>query len=111
MFFFNGGCSHAVIAFVASGHVLFMDTATKAPVQCVDVGVQAHAAVPSNDQTFIVVANQNGRLLQRINTNYATNTFALDNAATLDLATASSTMDSEKVDKLGLLLNKQVIGF
>src|SRR5688572_32236853 len=50
MFFFNGGRSHAVIAFVATGHVLFMDTATRTPVQCLDVGVQAHAAVPSNDQ-------------------------------------------------------------
>src|SRR5688500_5999351 len=90
MFFFNGPGSHAVIAFVATGHVLFMDTATRTPVQCLDVGVQAHAAVPSNDQTFIVVANQNGRLLQRINTDYATNTFTLDNAATLDLATCTT---------------------
>ena len=90
MFFFNGGRTHAVVAFVATGHVLFMETTTRAPVQCIDVGVQAHAAVPSNDQTFIVVANQNGRLLQRINTNYATNTFALDNAATLDLATCTT---------------------
>ncbi len=90
MFFFNGRGSHAVIAFVTTGHVLFIDTATRTPVQCLDVGVQAHAAVPSNDQTFIVVANQNGRLLQRINTNYETNTFTLDNAATLDLATCTT---------------------
>jgi hypothetical protein len=90
MFFFNGGRTHAVIAFVATGHVLFMNTVTKTPVQCLDVGVQAHAAVPSNDQTFIVVANQNGRLLQRINTNYATNTFTLDNDATLNLATCTT---------------------
>src|SRR5688572_30427728 len=90
MFFFNRGRTHAAIAFVATGHVLFMETATRTPVQCVDVGVQAHAAVPSNDQTFVVVANQNGRLLQRINTNYATNTFTLDNAATLDLATCTT---------------------
>jgi DNA-binding beta-propeller fold protein YncE len=90
MFFFNGGGTHAVIAFVTTGHVLFMDTATRTPVQCVDVGVQAHAAAPSNDETFVVVANQNGRLLQRINTNYATNTFTLDNAATLDLATCTT---------------------
>ena len=90
MFFFNAARSHAVIAFVASGHVLFLNTASKAPVQCMDVGVQAHAAVPSNDQTFIVVANQNGRLLQRINTNYQTNTFTLDNAATINFATCST---------------------
>ena len=90
MFFFNGAGSHAVIAFVTSGHVLFMDTETRAAVKCIDVGVQAHAAVPSNDQTFIVVANQNGRLLHRINTDYNTNTFTLDNAATLDLATCTT---------------------
>ena len=90
MFFFNGDRTHAVIAFVASGHVLFMDTASKAPLKCMDVGVQAHAAVPSNDQTFIVVANQNGRLLQRINTNYETNTFTLDNAATINFATCTT---------------------
>ena len=90
MFFFNGAGTHAVIAFVASGHVLFMDTETKAPVKCIDVGVQAHAAAPSNDQTFVVVANQNGRLLQRINTDYATNNFTLDNAATINLATCTT---------------------
>src|SRR5688500_1201279 len=89
-FFFNGGRSHAVIAFVATGHVLFMDTATRTPVQCLDVGVQDHATVPTNDQTYIVEANQNGRLLQRINTDYATNAFTLDNAATLDLATCTT---------------------
>ena len=90
MFMFNRSGSHAVISFVASGHVLFMNTATKAPIQCIDVGVQAHAAAPSNDQTFVVVANQNGRLLQRINTNYQTNTFTLDNGATINLATCTT---------------------
>lgn len=90
MFEFNRAKTHAVISFVASGHVLFMDTATKAPIQCLDVGVQAHAAMPSNDQTFVVVANQNGRLLQRINTNYQTNSFTLDNAATINLATCTT---------------------
>src|SRR5687768_5963492 len=52
MFMFNRSGSHSVISFVASGHVLFMNTATKAPLQCIDVGLQAHAATPSNDQTF-----------------------------------------------------------
>jgi DNA-binding beta-propeller fold protein YncE len=90
MFFFSPSRTHAAVAFVTTGHVLFMETATRTPVGCVDVGVQAHAAVPSNDGTFVVVANQNGRLLQRINTDYATNTFALDAAATLDLATCTT---------------------
>ena len=90
MFTFNAGRSHAIISFVGSGHVLFMNTTTKAPIQCVDVGAQAHAAVPSNDQTYVVVANQNGRLLQRINTNYQTGTFTLDNAATINFATCTT---------------------
>ena len=87
---FNAAHSHAVLAFVATGHVLFMDAATRAPVACVDVGAQAHAAVPAPDQTYVIVANQNDKLLQRINTNYATNTFTLDSAATLDLATCTT---------------------
>ena len=90
MFEFNRARSHAVISFVGTGHVLFMDTTTKAPIQCLDVGAQAHAARPSNDQTFVVVANQNGLLLQRINTNYQTNSFTLDNAATINLATCTT---------------------
>jgi DNA-binding beta-propeller fold protein YncE len=87
MLAFNEGQSHAIIAFVATGHVLFMDAAGRAPLRCIDVGVQAHAAFPSPDGTYVVVANQNGKLLQRIATDYDTNSFALDGAATLDLAT------------------------
>lgn len=87
MLMFNGSHTHAILSFVASGHVLFIDAASRAPLSCIDVGVQAHAAFPSPDQTYVVVANQNGKLLQRIATNYATNTFALQAAATLDLAT------------------------
>ena len=90
MMLFNAAHSHAVLAFVATGHVLFMDAATRAPIACLDVGAQAHAAFPSPDQTYVVVANQNGKLLQRINTNYATNTFTLDGAATLNLATCTT---------------------
>ncbi len=82
--------SHAIIAFVATGHVLFMDAAMRTPVACIDVGVQAHAATPSPDETYVVVANQNGKLLQRITTDYATNTFRLDSAATLDLAACTT---------------------
>ena len=90
MIFFNAGQTHAVIAFVASGHVLFLDAATRTPLACLDVGVQAHAAIPSPDERFVVVANQNGKLLQRISTDYATNTFVLDAAATINLATCTT---------------------
>lgn len=90
MFFFNAARTHAIVSFVATGHVLFMETATRTPLGCLDVGAQAHSSVPSSDETYVVVANQGGRLLQRINTNYATNTFTLDNAATLNLATCTT---------------------
>jgi DNA-binding beta-propeller fold protein YncE len=87
MLMFNGRESHAIIAFVATGHVLFMDAASRTPLRCIDVGAQAHAAFPSPDETYVMVANPNGKLLQRIATDYDTNSFALDAAATLDLAT------------------------
>ena len=90
MTMFNVSHSHAIIAFVATGHVLFMDAATRAPVSCIDVGAQAHAASPSYDESYVVVANQNGKLLQRITTDYATNSFMLDSSATLDLATCTT---------------------
>lgn len=86
MLMFNAAHSHAVVAYVATGHVLFLDAASRQPVGCVDVGAQAHAAFPSPDEQYVVVANQNGKLLQRIATDYAANTFTLDAAATLDLA-------------------------
>jgi DNA-binding beta-propeller fold protein YncE len=86
MILFNTSHSHAILSFVASGHVAFMDAATRTPTACIDVGAQAHAAFPSPDQTYVVVANQNGKLLQRILTDYAANTFTLDAAATLNLA-------------------------
>jgi hypothetical protein len=86
MLLFNAAHSHAIVAYVATGHVLFMDAARRTPLACIDVGLQAHAAFPAPDQTYAVVTNQNGKLLQRIQTDYATDTFALDGAATLDLA-------------------------
>lgn len=70
--------------------MLFLDAATREPVGCVDVGAQAHAAYPSPDESNIVVANQNGKLLQRIATDYATDSFVLQDAATLDLATCTT---------------------
>ena len=44
----------------------------------IDVGVQAHAAFPAPDDSYVIVANQNGKMLHRIWTDYATNTFTLD---------------------------------
>jgi DNA-binding beta-propeller fold protein YncE len=92
----NASNTHAIISFVASGHVLIMDAATRTPVDCIRTSVgstgarQVHLAIPSPDQTYIAVANQNGKLFERIDTNYATNTFVLNAAATIDLATCTT---------------------
>ncbi len=86
MLAFNADHSRAIVSFVATGHVLFVDAETRAPVACIDVGAQAHAAFPSPDDGYVVVANQNGKLLQRIATDYLTNSYTLEDAATLDLA-------------------------
>ncbi|MCW1916387.1 hypothetical protein OJ996_22555 [Luteolibacter sp. GHJ8] len=83
---FNKSGTHALITFVATGHLIIIEAATRQIVYAVDVGVQAHASNPSPDEDYILVANQNGKLVQRIDTDYATNTFSLDNTATLDLA-------------------------
>lgn len=86
----NSSHTHLILSYVATGHVVFIETATRTPVACIDVGVQAHAAFASPDDQHVFVANQNGKLFQRISTDYATNTFTLDNAATLDLATCTT---------------------
>ena len=88
--------THAIISFVASGHVLFMDAAARQPVACFrtqpgDAGArQAHMSTPSPDGTYVTVANQNGKLFERILTDYATNTFVHDTAATINLATCTT---------------------
>ncbi len=87
MLTFNPAHTHAILSYVATGHVVFLDAATRTPLTCVDVGTQAHAAFPSPDGSYVVVANQNGKLLQRITTDYGANTFTLDGSATLNLAT------------------------
>ncbi|MGH3042158.1 MAG: hypothetical protein ACRDNG_10565 [Gaiellaceae bacterium] len=61
---FNGRHSHAILSFVASRHVVF-DAPSRQPLACIDAGVQAHAAVPSPDESYVVIANQNGKLLTR----------------------------------------------
>ena len=101
---FNGGDSHAVIAFVASGHVLFMDAASRRPVTCIRTSAgasgahHAHAAFPAPNDAYVLVANQGGKLLERIDTDANGNgepyesasDIGLDTAATLDLATCTT---------------------
>jgi len=97
MILFNRNHTHAVLSFVASGHVVIFDAAARRPLSCVQTTVsestktrQAHAAFPAPDGSYILIANQNGKRLERIDTDFAKNTFTHNAAATLDLATCTT---------------------
>jgi hypothetical protein len=93
MLVFNSMDTHAALSFVASGHVVFFDARTRGPLACfrTEPGAggarQAHAVWPTRDDEFMLVANQNGKKLERIRTNYRHNVFVQEPAATLNLAT------------------------
>ena len=84
---------YMALAFVASGHVAIIEAATRRPKALFRMSAgaggarQAHSAQWTMDGTAILVANQNGKLLERIRYDKATDTFTYDTAATLNLAT------------------------
>lgn len=92
MVFFNRANTHAILSFVASGHVVVFNARTREPVACLisSPGAggarQAHAAFPAPDDSYVLVANQNGKLLERIETDFGANSFQLNTAAGIDLA-------------------------
>lgn len=96
MIAFNTSQTHAIISFVASGHVLFINAGTRNPVECIRTSIgaggarQVHFAIPSPDETYIAVANQNGKLLERIDTDYSTENFLLNAGAMINLATCAT---------------------
>ncbi|MDQ3557368.1 MAG: hypothetical protein M3409_11430 [Gemmatimonadota bacterium] len=96
MLLFNRAHSHAVLSFVVSGHVVVFEAASRTPVSCIRTSPgagearQAHAAFPSPDDSYVLVANQNGKLLERIDTDYSAGHFELNPAATLNLATCTT---------------------
>ena len=83
---FNARHTHGVLAAVATGHVLFIRASDRKVTGSVDVGDQAHGAVPSADDQIALVANQNGKRLARIRTDYANERYVHEAAADLDLA-------------------------
>ena len=92
----NASQTHAAISFVATGHVLIMNAQTRAPVECIRTSVgaggarQVHFAIPSPDESYIAVANQNGKLFERIDSNFAANSFVLNTGATINLLTCQT---------------------
>jgi len=92
MLTFNGAETHAALSFVASGHVVFFDARSRRPLACLrtEAGAggarQDHAIWPTRDDRYLMVANQNGKKLERIRTDYRAASFVQEPAATLDLA-------------------------
>jgi hypothetical protein len=92
MIVFNRTDSHAAISFVASGHIVFLNARTRQPLACfsAEAGTggarQAHALWPTTDDRYLVIANQNGKKLERIRTDYQNGTFTQEPAASIDLA-------------------------
>jgi hypothetical protein len=83
---------YMAVAFVASGHVAVIAARTREPVALFRTTAgaggarQAHAAFWTHDGSALLVANQNGKLLERIDHDAAAGTFTHNPAATLDLA-------------------------
>ena len=77
MLFFNKNQDHAIISFL-SGHVLFMDAATKKPDACLSMGKNVHAAWPTPDQKMAIAANIAEKKFIRIWTDYAAHKFSVD---------------------------------
>ncbi len=74
---------YAAIASVVSGHVLIMRADTREPIKCLRTSAgeagrrQAHAMWPTPDRKHLIVANQNGKLLERISNDWANERFEL----------------------------------
>lgn len=93
---FNSTETYAVLSFVASGHVVFFNTHTRQPVACfrTEPGAggarQAHMAWITGDDHYVLVANQNGKKLERIRTDFVNGVFMQEPGATLDLANCTT---------------------
>ena len=93
MIFQSPTSDYMALSFVASGHVAIIDGATRRPkalfrMTAGDGGArQAHAAFWMPDGMSLIVANQNGKLLEKVVYDPVTDTFRHDTAATLNLAT------------------------
>lgn len=77
MVFFTNDQRYAVISFL-TGQVLFMDAASKAPIGCLSVGKNVHAAWPTPDQKMAIAANIKEKTFVRIWTDYAASKFSFD---------------------------------
>ena len=89
---FNPAMTHAVIAYVDSGHVQVIRASDRKVVASIKMtgsaagAAQPHATAVTPAGDAIVVANQGGKRLQRISADFKNDVYKLDSAADLDLS-------------------------
>ncbi len=77
MLFFTKDGKYALLSYVATGHVAFIDAASRSPIGCVSLGKNAHAAWPTANGKMAIGANIAEKKLVRIWTNYAEKKFTI----------------------------------
>ena len=77
MIFFTKDQKYGIMSYVASGHVVFIDAASRAPIGCVSLGKNAHAAWPTANMRMAIGANIAEKKLVRIWTDYANKKFTI----------------------------------
>ncbi|HXV09298.1 MAG TPA: hypothetical protein VD839_00700 [Burkholderiales bacterium] len=81
---YAGPPTHAIISNVGSGHVHFVDIASRKIVGCVEGTGNAHNAEASPDDTMVIVADLAGQKLHKIETDYRRNSFKRVETLSLD---------------------------
>lgn len=83
MLFFTKDGKYALLSYVATGHVVFIDAASRAPIGCVSLGKNAHAAWPTANMKMAIGANIAEKKLVRIATDYANKKFTVNDTVAL----------------------------
>jgi hypothetical protein len=78
MIFFTKDGKYGILSYVASGHVVFIDAAARAPIGCVSLGKNAHAAWPTANMKMAIGANIAEKKLVRVWTDYANKKFTIN---------------------------------
>jgi hypothetical protein len=78
MIFFTKDGKYGILSYVASGHVVFIDAAARAPIGCVSLGKNAHAAWPTANMKLAIGANIAEKKLVRVWTDYANKKFTIN---------------------------------
>ncbi len=77
MILFTKDQKFALLSYVASGHVAFIDATSRAPIGCVSLGKNAHAAFPTANGRMAIGANIAEKKLVRIWTDYTGKKFTI----------------------------------